>query len=393
MVRRSGPGGGSSQASPADLAKEAEAELRRAGALGQSPRSMTSGSMGSGSMGSGVTGSGSGLTGSGRPAPMASERDDRHSFDRDDRDDVDDLDGLDDDEYEPWTPEEEARAVTDFAKQQLAERGHRPGPSQYRGTPATVSSTPEEMRSRALADLAERQRRLAEQHPLAARPDRIWESPSVGARARAAPILTAAPMINLPRVSGVPRDSGARASMGGLPRETGAPPRGTTSGAFARRVEAMKRRDAEGGPPGVDAGGTVVTTRRGVTRRSTARGTPGPHSHRNENGEAADGMPSPPTGPASGDTGEPSSSPSAGRPAPSAAGRSSVDAQGALTGASHATLSAIAVLLASMEVLPAPLASDDDQSRLYAEVTHHMTRLSVVLERYLSALPPEWPEV
>ena len=389
MVRRSGPGGGPSQPSPADLAKEAEAELRRAGALGQPQRSMSSGSMGSGSMGSGSMSSGSmssGSIGLGRPGPMVSGRDDGPYRD------LDDLDDLDDDEYEPWTPEEEARAVTDFAMQQLAERGHRPGTSQYRGTPVSVSSTPEEMRARALADLAERQRRLAEQHPLAARPDRIWESPTVGARARAAPILTAAPMINLPRVAGVPRDSGARASMGSLPRETGAPPRGTPKGAFAQRVDAIKRRDAEGGPPGDDAASTVVTTQRGVTRRSTPRGTPGPHSHRNETGEAADPLISNPAGPASADSGGRGSSSGPGWPASSVGGGWSVDPRGALTGASHATLSAIAVLLASMEVLPAPLAGDADQSRLYVEVTRHMTRLSVLLERYLRALPPQWPE-
>ncbi len=72
---------------------------------------------------------------------------------------------------------------------------------------------------------------------------------------------------------------------------------------------------------------------------------------------------------------------------------SSVDPQRALTGASHATLSAIAVLLASMELLPPPLAGDGDQTQLYEEVTQHMTRLSVLLERYLHALPPEWPDV
>lgn len=385
MMRRSGPGGGSSPPSPADLAKEAEAELRRAGALGQPQRATSSGSMGPGR----PAPTGSGSMGSGRLGPMGAGRDDGHD---DDLDDLDDLDDSDDDEYEPWTPEEEARAVTDFAKQQLAERGYRHGTSQYRGTPVPVSSTPEEMRARALADLAERQRRLAEQHPLAARPDRVWESPSVGARARAAPILTAAPMINLPRVAGVPRDSGARASMGSLSRDSGASPQATPGGAFARRVDAIKRRDAQGGPPGVDAGGTVVTTRRGVTRRSTPRGTQAPHSHRKENGGAAEVTTSSPAGSTSADSGAGGSPSGAGRPEPSAGGRSSVDAQGALTGASHATLSAIAVLLASMEVLPAPLAGNDDQSRLYEEVTQHMTRLSVLLERYLSALPSEWPD-
>ena len=69
-----------------------------------------------------------------------------------------------------------------------------------------------------------------------------------------------------------------------------------------------------------------------------------------------------------------------------------VEPSQALTGASHATLSAIAVLLASMEVLPAPQPGDSDQAQLYGEVTQHMTRLSVLLERYLNSLPAGWPE-
>ncbi len=270
MVRRSGPEGGSSQHSPTDLAKEAEAELRRAGALGQPHRSL--GSMGSiGPSGSGRPPSMGSKLPRGSTLPLGSTRstpdDDEEFYGPDD---------LDDDEYEPWTPEEEARAVTDLAMQQLAERGYRPGTSQYRGSPAPLLSSPEEMRSRALADLAERQMRLAQQHPVGARPDRIWETPSVGARARAAPILTAAPMVNLPRDAGVPRDSGARASRGRSSLEGAPPPRATPGGAFARRVDALKHREAEGAPPAGDAGGSLVTTRRGVTRRSTPRSIPEP---------------------------------------------------------------------------------------------------------------------
>ena len=66
-----------------------------------------------------------------------------------------------------------------------------------------------------------------------------------------------------------------------------------------------------------------------------------------------------------------------------------LDAADALSAASHATLSAIAVLLASMEALPAPRAGDEQHDELYGEVTQQMTQLSGLIERYLSGLPTE----
>ncbi len=55
----------------------------------------------------------------------------------------------------------------------------------------------------------------------------------------------------------------------------------------------------------------------------------------------------------------------------------------ALAAASHATLSAIAVLLVSMEVLPAPTLQGEGQAQEYEELTRQMRQLGGLLEQFL----------
>lgn len=116
-----------------------------------------------------------------------------------------------------------------------------------------------------------------------------------------------------------------------------------------------------------DAEAPRVTLRRGVTRRGPLRGAA---AGVGDEGEAAGPLPA-----------SPAPSDAAGLVEPS--GGAPMAAEDALAAASHATLSAVAVLLASMEVLPPPRAADRDQTLLYEQVTQHMTRLSALLERYL----------
>jgi hypothetical protein len=365
-----------------ELERQAEAEMRRAGALGNpsagrwTPPPASAGSAGATAFGGGD-----------------------EEYGRVDSDD----DGP------PWTAEDESRAITDLAMQQFAERGVRVSPSTRAGSSyGAPGSSPEEMRSHALAQVLQRQQRLAQERPVSARPEI-----TVGARARAAPILTAAPMVSVAaRPAGVPRDSGARKEA--MPMQT--IPDSDFEAEQAAKAAQAAQAEAEGGR---------VMARRGVTRRTGRGGRPDGGGRSGEVEGGLGGMRSrlrerrglDPDGDAGSRAGGgagagAAAADAAGAPRRSrtsltsrAAGNGDVAAAGhangdsgvardldpadALSAASHGTLSAIAVLLASMEALPSPRSGDEDQDQLYREVTQHMTRLSALLERYLGGLPTE----
>ena len=244
----------SSRSSREDLAREAEAELRRVGGLGRPP--------------SGLGRPPAGRVAQGNPDGPLTGPQYHASSPR-------------------ATPEEETQALTALAMQQLAERGVRQTAPQYGRRAAPTLSSAEEMRSRALSEMLERRNRMVREQPVGA--DARRQVPTVGARARAAPIVTAAPVASTTTVArppGMARDSGAR-------------------------------------PPKVD-----------VPVRYDDR----------------------------------------------------------LSAVSHANLSAIAVLLISMEELPAPPMEESGQAGLYAEVTRQMRQLSMLLERFLEESPPPAPE-
>ena len=185
MIRPRGFGLGPPEQSPEDIEREAAAELRKALA-GSGPRNSVPGV---------------------NFAPPG-VRDETSESDR--------SDGL--------TPDDERRAITDLAMQQLTDR-----PNSSIRPADTIPSpggglSPEDMRNRALADMLDKQRRLARDRPMPP-PPANREAPPTGQRTSGvtiAPRLTVAPTLTGSRAP-LPGEAPARGN-GPVPPEFLSPP-------------------------------------------------------------------------------------------------------------------------------------------------------------------------
>lgn len=203
MIRPRGLGMGPPERSPEDIEREAAAELRKALA-GSGPRNS--------------------VPGVNFAAPGV----------RDGTSESDRSDGL--------TPDDERRAITDLAMQQLTDRPNSSiRPADTIALPGGGLS-PEDMRNRALADMLDKQRRLARDRPMPP-PPANREAPPTGQRTSGvtiAPRLTVAPTLTGSRPP-LPGEAAVRGN-GPVPAEFLSPPASGSSPSPVRASHEMGRR-------------------------------------------------------------------------------------------------------------------------------------------------------
>ena len=291
------------------------------------------------------------------------------------------------------TPDDEKQALTELALQQFAERevgSHRPDdPAQL----TSAAASPEEMRNRALAELAERQARMALENP---RPQ-PQTAPTGASERGSAPRRSARP-------GGVVSPSGPRvkrtsSDMPGAPRLTVAP---TLTSSVRRSPvpdDILSPKTTTAGRPGGRAGAdaTPATGPAPAVRRREKAKAPAAGAGRS-NAVAIPGAlvtdPPPAAGVGELDLELPTNgrraadrAPGAVTPARRADADGGYDPDEALAASSHCMMAALSMLLGSFEVLPPPRYDHPGRDARYDEIAREAAGLRDLVERFLDDLP------